>query len=137
MEGDCLLCRLPSGRDLRYWAPRLHQENWPDGRPKMNLSLTGIAIKGKATFRRSLYHTILVENQVQAIAVDGLGIALENVDNTGLPIVLHVHDNIAAETDEDRADDNLKLFEQSMLQMPNWMGGLPMGVDADYGPRFG
>ncbi len=63
---DCLCCRLPSGRWLRYWKPRLTQEYWDNGRAKDRLSLSGLAIKGKQVFRRSLYHTILVENKVQA-----------------------------------------------------------------------
>lgn len=137
MLDDCLCCRLPSGRLLRYWQPRLHQDYWEDGSPKERLSLTGIAIKGKAVFRRSLYHTILVENQVQAIGADFLGYGLENVDRNGIPIVLHVHDNIAAESPENRADRDLVIFKQAMLDMPSWIGNLPMGVDADYSPRFG
>lgn len=137
MQDNCLCCRLPSERLLRYWAPRLHQDYWADGRPKERPSLTGIAIKGRAVFRRSLYHTILVENQVQGIGADLLGIGLENVDQQNIPIVLHVHDNIAAETPESRADRDLVIFREAMLDMPAWIGNLPMGVDADYGARFG
>lgn len=137
MQDNCLCCRLPSERLLRYWAPRLHQDYWADGRPKERPSLTGIAIKGRAVFRRSLYHTILVENQVQGIGADLLGIGLENVDQQNIPIVLHVHDNIAAETPESRADRDLVIFREAMLDMPAWIGNLPMGVDAEYGARFG
>ena len=137
MKDDCLCCRLPSGRLLRYWQPRLHQDYWEDGTPKARPSLTVIAIKGKSILRRSAYHTILVENQVQAIAADLLGHGLVNVERENLPVVLHVHDNIAAETPEHRADRDLHIFSEAMLDMPAWIGNLPMGVDADYGARFG
>jgi DNA polymerase len=67
-QGDCLCCRLPSGRLLRYWQPRLRQEYWEDGAPKDRLSLSGLTVKGRAVFRRSLYHTILVENCLNGLS---------------------------------------------------------------------
>src|SRR5579859_29573 len=135
---DCLCCRLPSGRWLRYWAPRLTQEYWDDGKPKDRLSLSGLAIKGRAVFRRSLYHTILVENQVQGIATaDMLGHALDNMDRNNIPVTLHVYDSNAAEVDEDRVDIMLPIFEQCMLDQPSWTQGLPVGIDVEVSPRFG
>jgi DNA polymerase len=135
--GDCLCCRLPSGRLLRYWQPRLRQEHWADGKPKNRLSLSALTVKGRAVFRRSVYHTILVENQVQAIAADLLATALLNADEAGLPVSLHVHDNLAAEVPEDDAERLLIPFKQVMLDMPAWTRGLPIGVEAEAGARFG
>lgn len=142
MIENCLCCRLPSGRLLRYWQPRLHQEYWlnedgSQGKPKDRLSLSGIAIKGRSVFRRSLYHTILVENQVQAIAADMLAHCLENADNMDIPVILHVYDSLAAEVGEDRVEAELPRFEEAMLNMPPWTFGLPTAIDADYGARFG
>ena len=136
-DGQALLCRLPSGRHLRYWAPRMQQGFWPDGRPKDSLELTGLAIKGRAVFRRSLYHTILVENQVQAIAADLMGNGLANLDTAGIPVVLHVHDAAAAEVAEERAEDTLPTFKQAMLAAPDWARGLPLAVDCEVSARFG
>jgi DNA polymerase len=136
-QGDCLCCRLPSTRVLRYWQPRLRQEHWEDGTPKDRLSLSGLAIKGHAVFRRSLYHTILVENQVQAIGADMLATALGNADRANVPVVMHVHDSLAAEADESRAEAMLPVFGQTMYGMPAWCRGLPIGVDLDASARFG
>ncbi len=55
MDGNCLCCRLPSGRLLRYWAPRLQQGYWQDSRAKTEPDLTVLAIKGRAIFRRTLW----------------------------------------------------------------------------------
>lgn len=137
MQNDCLCCRLPSGRLLRYWQPRLSQEYWSDGRPKDRLSLSALTVKGRAVFRRSVYHTILVENQVQAIAADLLATALCNMDEAGLPVSLHVHDSIAAEVAENAAEGLLPTFRQCMLHMPGWIGNLPVDVDAEANARFG
>jgi DNA polymerase len=136
-DGDCLLARLPSGRCLRYWQPRLSQGYWPDGRPKDRLDLSALTVKGRAVFRRSIFWTVLVENQVQAIAADMLCCALKNADDAGLPVCLHVHDNIAAEVHESRAADAMPVFEQCMFRMPSWTAGLPIGVEAEAGTRFG
>lgn len=134
---DCLLCRLPSGRELRYWKPRLRQEKWPDGKLKKRPSLYGLVMQG-APIERSLYHTTLVENQAQAIAADLICSALSNLDNqSDMPVVMHVHDSIAVEVDEDKAEQLLPVFKQYMEHMPAWTRGLPFASDVEYNYRFG
>jgi len=134
---DCLCCRLPSGRLLRYWAPRLTQETWDDGRPRERLSLSALTIKGKAVFRRSLFHTVLVENQVQATGADMLCTALNNLDAAGMPVELHVHDSAAAPVIVSAAEERLKVFKQCMLDQQAWTYGLPIDAAVDASARFG
>ena len=136
-RGDCLCCRLPSGRLLRYWQPRLSQGYWPDGQPKNQLDLTVIVVKGRALFRRTLWRGLAVENVTQAVAADLLANALKNMDDAGIPVVLHVHDNAAAEIAEDKAETMLPVFRQAMLAVPAWAAGLPLAVDVDVSARFG
>jgi len=136
-DGDCLCCRLPSGRLLRYWQPRLTQEYWENGTAKDRLSLSGIAIKGRFVFRRPLYHTVLVENVCQGIGVDMLAEVLTSLDRDGIPANLHVHDNAAAEVLEDRATLLLPRFEQAFTNMPSWTAGLPINCDTEISSRFG
>ena len=135
---DCLCCELPSGRWLRYWQPRLTQEYWDDGKPKSRMSLSGLTMKGKMWLRRSLYHTILIENQVQAIATaDMLCHGLENADRNDIPVTLHVYDSIAAEVEQDHVATVKPVFEQCMLDQPRWTYGLPIDCDIEIGARFG
>ena len=137
MRDGCLCCRLPSGRLLRYWGPQLVQGFWPDGRPKNQLDLTVLVIKGRAVFRRTLWRGLAIENLTQAIAADLLATALKNLDDAGIPVTLHVHDSAAAEVAEDRAQAMLPVFKQAMLAAPAWAAGLPLAVDADASARFG
>jgi DNA polymerase len=137
MLNGFLCCRLPSGRLLRYWQPRLHQEYWDDGKPKSRLSLTCLFIKGQAALRRSAYHTILCNNYTQAIESDMLAEALVNLDKAGLPVTIHVHDNAAPEVDEDKAEALLPVMRQCMLDMPSWTRGLPISCDIEISARFG
>ena len=71
----------------------------------------------------------------RAVAV--MACALDNMDKAGIPVVIHVHDNTAAEVMEERAQDMLPAFKQCMLDLPPWIKGLPVAVDADISARFG
>jgi DNA polymerase bacteriophage-type len=136
MIGNALCCRLPSGRVLRYWAPKLQQGFWPDGNPKPQPDLTVLVMKGKAIFRRTLWRGLLIENIVQAIAADLLANALDKLDQAALPVVLHVHDNAAAEVAERRAVELLPVFKSAMLDIPGWAHGLPMAAEVGMEARF-
>lgn len=136
-QDGCLFCRLPSGRFLRYWQPRIEYGKWPDGSEKRFPDLTVLFVKGRAVFRRVLWRGLAFQNVVSAIEVELLGHSLVNMDRRGLPVVLHVHDNAVAEVEEDRADALLPAFKECMLDMPAWTEGLPIAVDCDYGARFG
>ena len=134
---NCLHCRLPSGRYLRYWAPRLQQGYWPDKKPKSKLDLTALQIKGKLVYRRTLWRGLLIENSVQAIAADLLAVALDNMDRHGmLPVCLHVHDNALAEVPEERAEKLLPVFKAAMLDAPAWIGDLPLDAAVGAEARF-
>ena len=137
MDGNCLCCRLPSGRLLRYWAPRLQQGYWQDGSPKNQPDLTVLAIKGRAVFRRTLWRGLAMENSTQGIAADILAQSLVNMYDAGLPVVLHVHDADVAEVPERDAERLLPLFEQCMLSQAPWTEGLPIAVSTDISARFG
>ena len=66
-----------------------------------------------------------------------LCVALSNMDSAGIPVVLHCHDNVAAEMSEDRAEEMLPAFRECMLAQPAWTRGLPTAVDAYVAARFG
>lgn len=136
-QDDCLLCRLPSGRCLRYWSPRLEVGKWPDGTVKDVPDITVLFVKGRAVFRRTLWHGLSMENITQAIAADLLANGLAAADREGLSVPIHVHDSIAAEEHEDHTEDLLPLFKQCMLDVPAWATGLPIAVEADISARFG
>jgi DNA polymerase len=134
--GNCLYCRLPSGRFLRYWAPAIQRSFWPDGKPR-GLEVTYLRVKGAAVFRAKLYGGLATENLAQAIAADLLAGALVRIANAGFKIVLHVHDSIAAEIAEHQAQARLPEFSRLMSQPERWAVGLPIGADCHIGSRFG
>jgi DNA polymerase len=133
---NCLMCRLPSGRILRYRGVHLAQGTWPDGRPKSVPDIRVLVVKGKQELPRTLWRGLAMENITQAIAADMLGVALANMDRLGLPVVLHCHDSLAAEVRAEQAERLLPLFKEAMLDMPAWTNGLPMAAEVHYGARF-
>ncbi len=67
--GDRLMMRLPSGRFLSYWQPRLERAFWSDGSPRIDQrtgeqawDLTTLVCKGKSVLRRKLWHGLAIEN---------------------------------------------------------------------------
>ena len=139
---NVLCCRLPSGRLLRYWAPRLQKGYWTDYKTgklveKPVPDLTTLVMKGNVAVRRTLWRGLAIENVVQAIAADLLANSIVNMHDAGLPVVLHVHDNDVAEVDEDKAELLLPVFNQCMLSTPSWTQGLPIAIDSDISTRFG
>ena len=65
----------------------------------------------------------LTENIVQAIARDCLAVTMLKAEAAGIPIVLHVHDEVIAETDDAGVLDRLYRI---MAEPIEWAPGLPL-----------
>lgn len=80
---------------------------------------------------------LVVHNCAQATARDLLADAAVRLEEAGVPVVLHVHDEIIAEVDKDSAEDALHEVERHMQSAPDWAEGLPVGVEAHILERYG
>jgi hypothetical protein len=111
-----LLFDLPLGRWLRYSGARVefrsreikHLDS--DG-VLVSTTIDGPQILALTPEERTLHGGLLVENAVQAIARDILAEAILRIEDAGLRIVLHVHDEVVAEVreaDADQAGDGLR-----------------------------
>lgn len=104
MRAGVLYCRLPSGRELAYHAPRVERSTREWANPwDLSLSFTGWNTNPKAGpvgwIRMNTYSGRLAENCTQAVARDFQAIALLALEERGYAPVLHSHDEIAAEVD--------------------------------------
>ena len=93
-EGNILFIKLPSGRRLSYIRPRV---DFNDAFNKYIITYEGVDSISKKQTRLTTYGGKLVENIVQAIARDVLGYAMLNLKDRGFNIVMHVHDEIVVE----------------------------------------
>lgn len=124
IKGPYLFMRLPSGRMLAYPFPETEKRDRYGKEVDVVTFMTTNSYTKKWE-RQSTYGGKLTENAVQAIARDLLCDAIINFDMLGLPVVLHVHDEIVIET----AEDFLHSAENIMQQMPAWAEGLPMAAE--------
>lgn len=95
-EGNILFIKLPSGRRLSYIRPRIDFNNSFN---KYVITYEGVDSISKKQTRLTTYGGKLVENIVQAIARDILGYAMLNLKAKGFDIVMHVHDEIVVEVE--------------------------------------
>lgn len=118
-HGDFLFAKLPSGRRLAYYQPRL-------GNNGLEFWGTDSRLGGRWA-KLDTYGGKLAENVTQAVARDLLADAMLRVEAAGYPVVMHVHDEIVSEVPKDFG--SLAEFEELICQMPDWATGLPMAVE--------
>ena len=123
MQGDFLLCRLPSGRCLCYSYPEIQEEK---GFKKLTCMEQDQATRKWK--RAPTYGGKLVENAVQAVARDCLAVAMLRAAEAGMDIAFHVHDEIIVDAPKGRwsARELAELMGHSIL----WAPGLPLRAEA-------
>lgn len=126
-----LLCRLPSGRELRYRQARV--EDLPSRWDPTTLRAQ-VTYLHKGESRRATFGGCTVENLTQAICRDLLADALVRLEAAGLPVALHVHDEAVCEVEREA---DLARVEAIMGEAPAWAAGLPIKVEGHVGRRYG
>lgn len=127
-----LCCRLPSGRRLHYWQPSIRERMtpWKEMRPALHFWARDA--KTGQWGEEDSYGGKLVENFVSGIARDVLAYAIPRVEAAGMPVSLHVHDEIVTETEGDRVAE----LEALMTALPSWAEGLPLAAAGWSGTRY-
>jgi DNA polymerase len=59
------------------------------------------------------------------------------IEAAGVPVVLHVHDEIIAEVPIDTAEDALATIRREMSAAPAWMPDLPVACEARIAEVYG
>jgi hypothetical protein len=140
-QHEATLC-LPSGRTLHY--PNLRRRRKP---PTMEVDpVTGkvtihpgkeeivadiFGEKGAETI--SLWGGVLVENVVQAIARDVFAGGLLLLNEAGIRVVLHAHDEVLCEVSPDVRPADI---EALLTVPPLWAEDLPLGAEARRIPHY-
>lgn len=146
--GSVLACKLPSGRYLYYHDPKVENawlckkegkyktfkntEDIPRGweKAKEVFTLTYMRWHSQSVdgvsgwLRTDTYGGRLTENIDQAISRDILAYAMINLEKAGYTVVMHVHDEIVAEVDENFG--SIEEFERIMATLPPWAAGWPL-----------
>lgn len=138
-EHGAMTIELPSGRKLFYPSARLGSRTIKGANGDFDVQ--GISYMGQdqTTGKWVKLHTYggkLTENIIQAISRDLLANAIFRVFYLGYNIVLHVHDEIAAEIPKDGCEEQtLQRMIDAMCTAPQWAANIPLraaGYITDY-----
>lgn len=135
---EFLVCRLPSGRFLRYFRPTASMVETPWGTEKMEIRYWTTDLKGGLSQFKT-YGGSLVENNTQAVARDLMASGMLKSEAAGYHNVLTVHDEIIGEApDADFASGakSLKKFIEIMCDIPDWAKGCPVTAEGFISKRY-
>jgi len=148
-SGDFLYCRLPSGRSLSYPYARIVYEpnKWDienaktaaeirDLKKVPKVRFEGIDGKTKRWCTQTLYGGLSSENVTQATARDILADAIKRLERAGLPVIMHVHDEIVSEVPKHVAETRYPEFLRLMAAKEPWANGLPVTVEGWKNSRY-
>lgn len=125
-----MACRLPSGRELYYFNPKLVKDKYGLG-----IQYAGLNDKGQWVNDIRTHGGKLVENYTQAIARDCLAVSMIDATCEGFDIRLHVHDELVPEVPAEIAEGELKRLSEIMSRPIPWAPGLILkaeGFITDY-----
>lgn len=138
-EGGAMTIELPSGRKLFYPSARLSSRTISGANGEFDVQDISYMGQEQTTGKWAKLHTYggkLTENIVQAISRDLLANAIFKVFDMGYNIVLHVHDEIAAEIPKDGSEElTLNAMIDAMCSAPEWAASIPLraaGYITDY-----
>lgn len=136
VPGWWLKLELPSGRVLSYPGVGISVEKVIDEddregeRPEYRERVRYMG-QNQTTRQWQKIYTYggkLAENVTQALCRDMLAFALVNVERSGWPIVLHVHDEIVTDVPNEPQYSAAEL-ERLMCQLPVWAKGFPLAAE--------
>ena len=139
---EFLVCKLPSGRHLRYFRPSVKPIETPYGE-KQEIHYWAaasqsphevIALEGELEQFKT-YGGSLVENITQATARDIMANGMLNAEAAGYPVILTVHDELVTEVKEN-SGKNVEGLIKAMCTLPAWAEGCPITAEGWEGRRY-
>ena len=79
---------------------------------------------------------LIVHNCVQAVARDVFADCLLRLDQAGIEVIFHAHDEAVCLVDADKAEESRKLIKEIMSTPPEWMPDLPQSADAQLVAKY-
>jgi DNA polymerase bacteriophage-type len=126
-DGRFLRLRLPSGRVISWFAPKVEVVTAPWGKQIPAVTVMQKHREKPIFVRQQLIGSSVFQSVVQATARDILVHAMHNLEAAGYDLVLTTHDEVVAEVDEQW--DSLPEFEQLMTDNPKWCPEIPLAVE--------
>lgn len=122
-----LRLRLPSGRVISWYAPKIEMVKAPWGDMIQAVTVMQKHRERPIFVRQQLIGSSVFQSVVQATARDILVHAMIQLESAGYEIVMTTHDEVVAEVDEDW--DDTAEFERLMTSNPEWCKDIPLAVE--------
>lgn len=133
VTGRFLHMRLPSGRLISYLDPEIQNLEKPWGWQD-TLTFMGTDTYTRQFKRCETYGGKEFENAIQGLCRDLLACAMLRLEAHNYPVVLHAHDEAAAEIIEGRG--SLDEYNELMCVLPDWAAGFPLVAEGWRGKRY-
>jgi DNA polymerase len=131
---DRLWVKLPSGRLIAWFRPRIVDKMMPWGEPGRGITYTGLSrFTHKWTSGQDLIGSSIFQSIVQATARDFLA---ESALRLKHDIVMLTHDEIMLEVDIEDAGQAEADMKVVMTTPPKWAQGFPVAIETWVGNRF-
>lgn len=113
---------LPSGRKIKYGLTRLVKQKGRVGH-EAKISRNGKRLPMK------LWGGVVAENLSQGLARDIFSDMLLRLEDEGIRIIFHVHDEVIIECPCDEAEETLKKTIDIMSTPPTWIPDIPLAAE--------
>ncbi len=123
-----LVLDLPSGDSLQYFSVRSRSGGFEGYVTKGDFSHTSCQPR--------LWGGTLTENVTQRTARDVLASAIVRLEEAGLRVAFHVHDEVILEVPLDSKAEAKEEAEHIMTTPPEWAADLPLGVEGDFADAY-
>lgn len=133
-KGAYLMMRLPSGRTLYWFQPRVEEQKTPWGEMRPVVTATGIDTFTRKWQRSRIIGSSFYQSAVQAIAADIMRKGCLDLEDAGYEIVMRIHDEYLALMPE--GIGSLDEMIQIIRRVPEWAKGLPIDGEGWEGQRF-
>jgi DNA polymerase len=133
---DWLTATLPSGRRLRYFKPTLSEETNQFGNQELVLRSWGVSSRTHQWTHEIKHGALLFQNCVSATARDLLMAACLRLEAAGLPVILHVHDEVLVEIPLSRGIAPRDVH-RILTKRPAWAANMPIDAECWVSPRYG
>lgn len=131
---DFLYMRLPNGRLIAYYQPKLQKVMTPWGAEKLAITHMGQNTYTRKWERLTVIPGRLTENVVQAVARDFLVESMFKVEEAGYPIIGCVHDEIISRVKRDFG--SIEAFNEVMDELPTWALDCPIECEGYEDKRY-
>mgnify|MGYP003325373672 CR=1 FL=1 len=143
MKDRILDIQMPTGDHMKLfhltsWVKKVLNED--TGKTEMRSSISGASVYGDPyghdSLRANIHGGTITENICQRLSRDITAEKVLALEDAGLPVVFHSHDEAIMEVDMGRQAEAEAAATEIMTTSPAWCPDLPIGIDCKFSPHY-